>query len=85
MINKNQFKVSFFLAMVCLFVKVIFDSLDQGSMASKFIQTINVIGASGYWYLPIIVGGWFVMMFTFAFYIFFRIINAIVHRLYRRR
>ncbi|CAH0417667.1 hypothetical protein [Periweissella ghanensis] len=85
MINKNQLKVSFLLAMICLLVKVCMDNLDKGSMASKFIQTINIIGASGYWYLPIIVGGWFVIVFTFGFYIFFRVLNAIVHALYRRR
>ncbi|MCM0599045.1 hypothetical protein [Periweissella fabalis] len=85
MINKNQLKVSFLLAMVCLVIKVFINNFDHTSMTSKFIQTINVLGASGYWFLPIIVGVWLIVMFTFGFYIFFRILNAIVHALYRRR
>lgn len=85
MINKNQLKASFLLAMMCLVIKIIFDVLDHNSMGSKFMTTINLLGASGFWYMPILVGVWYVFAFTFSFYLFFRILNLIVHFVLHKR
>lgn len=70
MINKSQMRVSFILAMICLTIKFGWNMLDSSSMANKFITTINMLGASGYWYLPLLVAGWYMMTFTFCFYFF---------------
>lgn len=84
MVNKKQLKVSFGLAMISLVIKIMYDLLQPQAMSSQFINTINIIGARGYWYLPVLVTLWYIIAFTFAFYLFFRILNAIIHILIRR-
>lgn len=83
MINKKQLKASFSLSMLCLMTKLLLNVIDSNSMSSKFMQTINILGASGYWYLPIMVGMWYVLSFTATFYLLFRIINMLLHFVYR--
>lgn len=84
MINKRQMQISFILAMLCLTIKFFWNMLDSTSMANKFIATINMLGASGYWYVPLLVAGWYIIVFTGCFYLFFRLLNTVVRFLRRR-
>ncbi|AUJ32485.1 hypothetical protein CRI83_03080 [Liquorilactobacillus nagelii] len=81
MINSKQLKISFWLAIIIVLVKIIKVLYFKTAWATSLFQSSFLMLQTGNWLLLLVLLLWYLIFLTLIFYLIFRIINFLIRKI----
>ena len=79
MINRKQFKASFYLALLFSLIRLFLALITSGTTVNENLQALTLFFYTNVWFVPIILLLGYILVVTCSIYLIFRILNYIIN------
>ena len=79
MINRKQFKASFYLALLFSLIRLFLALITSGTTVKENFQALTLFFYTNVWFVPIILLLGYILVVTCSIYLIFRVLNYIIN------